>query len=167
MTDYYSADTYASYKPESLDAVKTIPLTIDGVDSGTVNIIRNSVTGIVTLTPYLPHTGVNLSNTYFFEKDITTPGDNPFVFLIDVTLDAYTDPQLGSQTLDQYLTAKSASTAFKDLQIVRDHLVKGIFTKLNSPVPITLDEFNTITKVRMVPWTGDFTCVIADNPYTV
>ena len=153
----------AVYNPYKVETSKTIPITVDGTDMGNITIRRDSFTGIVTIENYIPTVG-NLSNVYFFEKEDEGRGENPFLFLIDVWLDAIADVSLGVMNVAAFEANAAANpNNFRLLQAVRDQANRKVLTEFKSKGPVELALFDATRRVRVTKCTSDFTCVPVFN----
>lgn len=148
---------------------KQIPLYVGGVQSGTITIRRNTTNGIMDITPYIPPVSPNISNTYFFEKTVTSVDQNKFVTLIDVYIDTLDYKLPDGVTLADYLAAGqpnnlSSSTYLDDLTRWKAQKSKEVLSRYKGTTLVSVLEFNSITSARMVPWTGTFTCAVVTPP---
>lgn len=149
---------------------KQIPLTIAGVASGNITIRRNNLTGIMDLDPYIPPVAPNISNTYFFEKNVATVDLDKFVTLIDVFVDTRDYRLPDGMTLAQYDAAgqpnnTSSPTYLEDLHRWKLHKTNKVLSRYYGNTLVSLNEFNSITSVRMVPWTSStFACAVVAPP---
>lgn len=149
---------------------KQVPLTIDGVASGNITIRRNNLTGIMDLEPYIPPVAPNISNTYFFEKTVPSVDQDRFVTLIDVFIDTRDYKLPDGMTLAQYEAAGqpnnvSSPTYLEDLHRWKLHTEDKVLSRYYGTTIVSLNEFNSITSARMVPWTSStFACAVVSPP---
>lgn len=149
---------------------KQVPLTIDGVASGNITIRRNNLTGIMDLEPFIFPVSPNLSNVYYFEKTVSSVDQNKFVTLIDVFIDTKDYKLPTGMTLAQYEAAGqpnnvSSPTYLEDLHRWKLHAEKKVLSRYYGTTIVSLNEFNSITSARVVPWTSStFACAVVVPP---
>lgn len=149
---------------------KQVPLTIGGVASGNITIRRNNLTGILDLEPYIAPVAPNISNVYYFEKTVAAVDQDKFVTLIDVFLDSMDYKLPAGMTLAQYEAAGqpnnvSSPTYLEDLHRWKMHLTNKVLSRYSGNTLVSLNEFNSITTARMVPWTSStFACAVVVPP---
>lgn len=158
---------------------KTVPIFIDGQETGNLTLRRNNTTGICDIVPYVEAKQLDyLSTVYFFERD-TTEAD-PFVFLIDVWKDDAQIVKPNDQTFQQFLNKENVNILLRhDASIPKNQLItrvgdnlqifkleelqkdKQLFTRYIGTKSVTVAEFDSITKVRRVLWKDDeFSCLL-------
>jgi hypothetical protein len=149
---------------------KEVPLTIAGVASGNITIRRNNLTGIMDINPYISPVAPNISNTYFFEKNVASVDQDKFVTLIDVFIDTRDYKLPSGMTLAQYEAAgqpnnTSSPSYLEDLHRWKIHKADKVLSRYKGTTIVSLNEFNSITTARMVPWTSStFACAVVVDP---
>lgn len=181
---FYGDIDYPIYKnPNITYTEKSVPVFIDGVASGSITLRRNNTSGICDIVPYFEDQHEDhLTTVYFFEKDTTTT--DPFVFLIDVWKDDSKLTKSNGETFQEYINSINATeisrqyenvdlgTLYSDVKANLDVFKaqenqrdKEIFTRYFGTKSVTVEEFDSITKVRRVLWKDDeFSCLLPVEP---
>lgn len=170
--------------PKPVFLTKSIPLTINNVASGTINIRKNSITKLMDFGPYRPPKPPVNSNVYVFEKDVPV-GQNKFVILIDVFTDTFDYLLPDMKTITEFITdgpppffqspvghegPVNPSKVEKEEYLKKLHRWKceysaNVLSRYKSTVEITDANFNSIVSCRMIPWTDpEFACYIERVP---
>ena len=162
---------------------KTIPVFENNVATGTIGINLNS-NGTLSMGPFngrLDITPDILSNVYFFEKTVIN-GENPFVFVNDVYSDETEliknkNYDVNNFIISNFINVTETTNYFYDysslsvynslaktLESFKKHCLetdRNQYSKYTSVKTLTLDEYNSITKVRMVPFRDpDYVCTL-------
>lgn len=161
---------------------KQIPVFVDGVQEGTMDISRYSNDQKLVMQPFktkLDYGTSILSNVYFFEKDVAE-GEDPHVYIADIYREETEFNLIKDGDLNSYLRLGTvnlgSSTTFENIslseykQIIRnlDNYKKNYqsvenakFYKAKNPKTITETDFDLITKVRVVQYVDPaYVCTI-------
>jgi hypothetical protein len=148
---------------------KDIPLFINGEQNGTVTLRRITETGEFSITPFIKPIVPNISNVYFFERTVSSVAQDPFVCLLDVYIEPFSLNLNEGQTIENFIANGEPNPldlgfTFLDLMRWKEHRETSSFTRRKASTTITEAQYNSISRVRMVPWTSDFVCAAPPPP---
>jgi hypothetical protein len=160
---------HINFIPVTTFVQKEIPLFISGVQSGTITLRRINETGEYFITPFIKPENPNISNVYFFERTVESVTQDPFVCLMDIYIEPFSLNLNPGQTIENFIAAGEPdvlSPSFNPLDLLRwkEHRETSSFSRRKASTTMTELQYNSITRVRMVPWTSDFVCATPPPP---
>lgn len=145
-------------RPTNTYISKTVPIIVgpgSGLERGDVFLKRSDQTGIVTIELFSRPPLNKVSNVYFFEREIVNPGDDPHLFVIDVAVNPkLVEVNTNNLELTDFTSELIGSMAnvFLHKVIMEKQLTDKFITHYNSTVSVSIDKFNEIFAVRLMPW---------------